>query len=702
MRLPLLSIPLQSEDDIVLARQRARAVAEAAGFDLQDQTRIATAVSEIARNAYSYASGGTAEFSIDGKTSPQVLVITIRDRGPGIENLQEILDGRYRSTTGMGLGIIGARRLVDRFEIDRGPRGTTVVMSKLLPRGAPVLAPGEMVRIAEALAHDRRSTPLEELRQQNLELVRALDDLQSRQEELVALNRELQDTNRGVVALYAELDEKAEHLRRADEMKSRFLSNMTHEFRTPLSSITALSKLLLDETDGALNEEQRRQVEFVRKAAADLTEIVNDLLDIAKIEAGKITVRPKEFSVEQLFSALRGMLRPLLMNQSLLLVFEETGDLPLLYTDEGKVSQILRNFISNALKFTEAGEVRVAARMDEKNDHIVFTVSDTGIGIAPENQELIFQEFEQIESRLQHRVRGTGLGLPLTRKLAQILGGRIELESALGKGSRFSAHIARVYATPPTTAQVQVLDDDPLIPVLVVEDHLETLLIYEKFLHHSPFRMIPARTIREAREVLKTIRPRVIVLDILLAGDDTWSFFADLRRQPETRHTPVAIVSQVEDQHKAAALGADAYRIKPASREWLLETLTQLGRPRSALVIDDDDASRYLLRRALTDVGCATLEAATAAEGLLRCRSERPDLVFLDLQLPDGSGLDVLTHLRESASTAQMPVIIYTSHPVDENLTRSIGNRASMILSKQNYDRESLVAALRQLLVEHA
>ena len=269
--------------------------------------------------------------------------------------------------------------------------------------------------------------------------MRTLDELRQRQEELTRLNRELEDTNRGVVALYAELDERADHLRRADEVKTRFLSNMTHEFRTPLNSILALTRLLLDHVDGELSPEQERQVYFIRKSAENLSELVNDLLDLAKVEAGKIVVRPAEFEVRNLFGALRGMLRPLLLNTSVNLVFDEPEGIPPLNTDEGKVSQILRNFISNALKFTEQGEVRVSAKLSPDGRSVVFSVTDTGIGIAPEHQDIIFQEFTQLENAVQRKVRGTGLGLPLSKKLAELLGGSVSVASELGLGSTFSA-----------------------------------------------------------------------------------------------------------------------------------------------------------------------------------------------------------------------------------------------------------------------
>ncbi|HEV8225852.1 MAG TPA: ATP-binding protein, partial [Methylomirabilota bacterium] len=247
----VVTVALKFEDDVVLARQRARQLARLLGFAAQDQTRIATSVSEIARNAFRYAGGGKVEFGVEGRTIPQLFEIVVSDEGPGIARLSEILEGSYRSSTGMGLGIIGARRLMDQFEITSAPgKGTQVVLRQLLPGGALFFGPGRLAGLGEALAREVPRGPLEEVQRQNQELIHALDELRRRQEELEHLNRELEDTNRGVVALYAELDEKADHLRRADELKSRFLSNMSHEFRTPLNSITALSHFLLDRIDG--------------------------------------------------------------------------------------------------------------------------------------------------------------------------------------------------------------------------------------------------------------------------------------------------------------------------------------------------------------------------------------------------------------------------------------------------------------------
>jgi signal transduction histidine kinase len=262
-------------------------------------------------------------------------------------------------------------------------------------------------------------------------------DVTRLQAQVEALTAELAETNQGVLALYAELDDNAVRLRDASDLKSRFLSYMSHEFRTPLSSILSITRILQDRLDGPLTDEQEKQLQFIQAAAAELTEMVNDLLDLAKVEAGRVTIAPAWFDMVDLFSALRGMFKPILQADSVSLIFEEPQDLPRLFTDVKKLSQILRNFISNALKFTTRGEVRVSAQLVE-GDRVRFCVADTGIGIAPEHIGALFNDFVQVDAPIQKRLRGTGLGLSLSRKLAVLLGGEVGAESTLGEGSKFS------------------------------------------------------------------------------------------------------------------------------------------------------------------------------------------------------------------------------------------------------------------------
>ncbi len=260
--------------------------------------------------------------------------------------------------------------------------------------------------------------------------------LAARDADIAALREELDETNKGVVALYAELDDKAQQLRDANDLKSRFLSYMSHEFRTPLTSMTSIAGILLARLDGPLTAEQQKQVEFIRTSARELTEMVNDLLDLAKVEAGRITISPEWFEMVDLFAALRGMFKPIAASTSVSLLFDEPEGEIKLYTDDKKISQILRNFISNALKFTPEGEVRVSARVLDQ-DQVEFAVSDTGIGIAAEHIPNLFADFVQLDVRLQRRLRGSGLGLSLARKFAELLGGNVGVQSELGKGSRF-------------------------------------------------------------------------------------------------------------------------------------------------------------------------------------------------------------------------------------------------------------------------
>jgi signal transduction histidine kinase/CheY-like chemotaxis protein len=562
----LLTVQIRRDEDVVLARQRARQVADALGFDGQDQTRIATAVSELARNVARYAGGGSVEFAID--VAEQVLAITVSDRGPGIPHLDSVLEGTYRSDTGMGIGIVGARRMMDAFDIESTPeRGTVARMRKRIPkrRGATRQDVG---RIAEVLAQQAPTTSLiDAVQEQNHELMSALNELRLRQEDLARLNEELQDTNRGVVALYAELDEKAEHLRRADEMKSKFLSNMTHEFQTPLNSILALTRLLLDRVDGELTDEQDRQVRYIREATEDLSELVHDLLDLAKVEAGKVTLRPTAFAVQELFGALRGLMRPVQSNEAVALMFDVAEQLPALYTDEAKVSQILRNYISNALKFTEQGEVRVSAALDGDGT-VTFSVQDTGIGIAEADQARLFHEFGQVPNPLQAKVRGTGLGLSLSKRLAELLGGSVGVKSKAGEGSTFWVRV-------PMTAP----GFEP--PVFAV---------------------------------------------------------APVARLPE--EMPLA------------------------------------------LVIDDEQTARYLLRRYLTAVGCRVIESSGGSEGLARAEADRPDVIFLDLRMPGMLGTEVLARLKRNPATAAIPVIIATSQIMADDERQRLATHAAAVMGK--------------------
>lgn len=538
---PVIAVPIESENDVVAVRQRAHRIAELLGFDRQDQTRIATAVSELARNAFGYAGGGRAEFLIDSGGTSQALKIRVVDQGKGIPHLQAVLDGQYRSPSGMGVGITGARRLMDHFHIESKPgKGTCVEIGHDLPGRASPIARTRLTEIAAALQRENSSDPLAALRQQNRELMQSLDELRKREEESKQLNQELGDTNRGVVALYAELDERADALRNASELKTRFLSNMSHEFRTPLNSVLALSRLLMDRIDGELTPEQERQVGYIRRSAEGLLELVNDLLDLAKVEAGKIDLKMDTFTVFNLFGGLRGALRPLLADTAVDLTFDAPRDLPDLYTDEGKVAQILRNLISNALKFTELGEVAVTARHHAETGYIAFAVRDTGIGIAEEDQAKIFEEFSQIESRLQKKSKGTGLGLPLSRSLAQLLGGRLSLESVVGQGSVFTLTIPAKLEERERVAKER--GGEAVKRVLLIDDDETFRYVVRQIIANEPrYEFAEADGAETGLRMAREQKPDVIILDLQMPAVDGFTALQELGSDSRTSMIPIIV-----------------------------------------------------------------------------------------------------------------------------------------------------------------
>ena len=584
MNRSLLRLDLAQDRDIVAARQRARQVSALLGFDSQDQVRIATAVSELARNAVRHAGGGTIEFMLTEAPSRGTLPgsnpflqVVISDNGPGIPNLDDAI---AESANGeLKLGLVAARRLMDTFDVYSGKgRGTTITLGKFLPRRVEGVPAARAATIADQLSAHATADPALEIQQQNRELLRSLEELRLRKEELARLNSELEDTNRGVMALYAELEERAAHLRLADETKTRFLSAVSHEFRTPVNSILALSKILLHRLDGELTTEQEKQVTYIRQAAEQLSTMVDDLLDLRKVESGKLQIRVETFNVTDLFGALRGMFKPLSIKDTVALSFEEIGALPELHTDQGKVSQILRNLISNALKFTEVGSVRVTARIAADTDMIVFSVTDTGIGVSRENHRRIFEEFTQVENPLQKSVKGTGLGLSLSQRLASLLGGTIDVASELGKGSVFSL-------------------------------------------------AIPMR--------LQTSVP----------------------------------------------LGTSA--------------LPEAQAAQRVLIIDDSEVERYALRQFMPSSAFEVIEAGGGYDGLRLARQSRPDLIFLDLVMPDVHGLEVLKMLKAIDETRHIPVILFTSQR-PEDIGEEQAAAASGLLLKHELSRETVAAVIRR------
>jgi signal transduction histidine kinase/CheY-like chemotaxis protein len=545
---PVLSLRVRNEADIVIARQRARQLGTLLGLTTADQVGFATAVSEVVRNAVLYAGEAKVDFEVDLSGRPQFLGVRVTDHGPGIKDLAGVMAGQFQSKTGLGAGLVGVRRLTDRFEITSSAQaGTMVSFGKALPGLGQAVGMADLGRMTLKLSQQPASELQDELREQNKDLMETLDTLRSREAELEGrrlelerLNLELEETNRGVVALYAELEERASALRRADELKSQFLSYVSHEFRTPVNSVMALTHLLLRRTDGELTSEQEKQVVFIRKAVEGLAEMVNDLLDLAKVESGKTEVRNSSVDIGQVLGAVRALMRPLATNDAVTLIFEESAPGLVIETDEAKLGQILRNLVSNALKFTEKGEVRVRVS-NPGEDLISFFVEDTGIGIAPEDLETIFQEFSQIHNPIQGRVKGTGLGLSLSRKLAELLGGTLHVSSQKGLGSTFTLTLPQcVLRQPAQGVQPLAATERGRGVILIVDDEEASRYVCRQMFRGTQYRLIESEAM-EAAERARFERPDLIILDLVMPGRTGFEVLDELKSDTATRDIPVVI-----------------------------------------------------------------------------------------------------------------------------------------------------------------
>jgi signal transduction histidine kinase len=439
----LMRVPLRVAQDIFVVRQLCREVAREVGLEPQDQTRLATALSEVGRVMLVEGPDADVTFTVRQEGVSTALRVAVESPAAGDP-------GRLREE----LGHVG--RLVDKMEVEDGEPGTVVWMARRLPASAPRLTPERMDEIRAGLARHVPSSPVDELHMQNQQLIAALDEVRSQRDELARLNaeleetnrgvmalyhqlsEELEETNRGVVALYAELDEKSEQLAAASEAKSRFLANVSHELRAPVTAVIGLSRLLGDEGSDPLTSEQHRQVDLIRGSASDLLSLVNDLLDLAKAEAGRLEPHWEQVDLRAMFGQLRGTLRPLATRPEVDFRIDEPA-VPSFRSDEVLLSRVLRNLLTNALKFTAEGEVRLSVR--KAGSDVEFSVVDTGTGIPGELHERIFEEFYQVPGSKALNGRGTGLGLPYARRLAAILGGALRVDSTPGEGSTFTLRL---------------------------------------------------------------------------------------------------------------------------------------------------------------------------------------------------------------------------------------------------------------------
>jgi DNA-binding response OmpR family regulator/two-component sensor histidine kinase len=477
---------------------------------------------------------------------------------------------------------------------------------------------------------------------------------------------------------------------------------MSHELRTPLNSIIGFSEILVDRLQESVDAKHYGFLNHIHASGQHLLGIINDILDLSKIEAGKMEIYPEFFSIAPVIESVCHMMRGMTKAHPRFVV-DVPNDLPLIETDLAKFKQVLFNLVSNGIKFSPPeSTITISARFigaTEEEGSINVQVSDEGIGIDPRHHEMIFEEFRQIDATVRREFGGTGLGLALVKRFIELQGGRVSVESSPGRGSTFSFRlpVRSRAAVVSRAAEIEPADDR----ILVVEDDPNAYELIASALRSAGYSAARARYGEEAIRLAGDLRPLAITLDLVLPGLDGWEVLKRLKADKATCEIPIIIISVVENRDLGVALGADDYFVKPVDRERLLDRVRALAshgdvRPR-LLLIDDDAAVHQLLDAELSTAGFAIESAFTGEQGLLAARENAPDLIILDLMMPGMSGFEVADSLKEDPLTANIPILVLTSKEISAEERRDLQSKVTSFVQKGKSARAQLLREIRRI-----
>jgi signal transduction histidine kinase/CheY-like chemotaxis protein len=505
--------------------------------------------------------------------------------------------------------------------------------------------------------------------------------------------------------LYRQLEQQSAALEVASQHKSEFLASMSHELRTPLNAIIGFSEVLLERMFGELNERQDDYLRDIWSSGKHLLELLNDILDLSKIEAGQMVLSRSEFAVRESLEYCLSMVRERALKQRILLSLDVDPQVGLLDADRLRFRQVLLNLLSNAVKFTPEGG-RVDVRASIRDQDLVVEVADTGPGVAAEDRQRIFDAFQQ-GARHPEQTEGTGLGLTLSKRILELHGGRIWVESEAGQGSTFGFALPAVSGDAALTSATQAgLDSGlpteapgPGPTVVVVEDDRRSFDLLRVYLEGVGARVVSARDGQEGLDTVRRLSPAGVVLDILLPGIDGWEVLAQLKADPATAAIPVVVVSMLDERGRGFALGAAEYLVKPVSKDQLLAALYRAAaipeRKHTVVAIDDDPLAIELVRASLEPEGWTVLGAATGQDGLALIRERQPSAVLLDLLMPGMDGFEVVEALRADPDTKSVPVVILTSKSMTQQDKERLQGRITYVARKAEFDLSGLAGLLR-------
>jgi signal transduction histidine kinase/CheY-like chemotaxis protein len=497
-------------------------------------------------------------------------------------------------------------------------------------------------------------------------------------------------------------------LEEASKLKSQFLANMSHELRSPLNSIIGFSGIMIQGLAGELNEEQKKQLGMVYESAKHLLGLINDILDLSKIEAGKIKIYNEDMNIPALIDIVDKMMAPLATEKGLKLRCEISENTPeIIHNDRNRIKQVLINLLSNSVKFTVSGEIILSCKVTVDKRSVQFTVADSGIGIPADKQQTVFEEFTQIETLNNSKPSGTGLGLAISRKMVKMMAGEIWLESQFGIGTEFHFTIPVNKAEEGLSefseySEKKIEIDASRKLILTIDDEEQSQKILDVYLSEAGYQIIQAYNYNEAIEFSTKYQPFAITLDIVMPGRDGWEIMEELKRNPGTRHIPIICISMLDNRNLSISMGAVEYLVKPVNSKRLLRELEQLKKQypiKNILIIDDNPADLLLVQEYLAQSNeFNVVSAQNGKSGIEKIEQRKPDLIILDLMMPEMDGFEVITHLKAEEETKDIPVIIVSAKELDKEELIFLQQRIQGIISKDRFDEKQVLDDILSLI----